>query len=125
MQRKVNRAGSRNPLRGPSMADCAAICLAFLQVRRRRKKSAPEWLPDLLEKERVTIVVTDSGLGGLSVLADAAEKFRQYPVFKAVDLVFVNALFRDAGWLQQPADTRGKTGRIQQRPAKHAGPLSA
>ena len=62
-----------------------------------QEKAVPEWLPDLLEKEQISIVVTDSGLGGLSVLADAAEKFRQYPVFKKVDLVFVNALFRDHG----------------------------
>ena len=57
----------------------------------------PEWLPGLLEKERITIVVTDSGLGGLSVVADAAEKFQQHAVFKEVKLVFVNALFSDQG----------------------------
>ena len=55
----------------------------------------PVWLPGLLEKESITIVITDSGLGGLSVLADAAEKFRQQPVFKQVNLVFFNALFTD------------------------------
>ena len=55
----------------------------------------PEWLPGLLQKESITIVVTDSGLGGLSVVADAAEKFSQHPVFKAVNLVFFNALFTD------------------------------
>ena len=58
-------------------------------------EETPEWLPGLLEKESITIVVTDSGLGGLAVLADAAEKFRQHPVFKQVDLVFFNALFTD------------------------------
>jgi len=56
-----------------------------------------EWLPALLEKESITIVVTDSGLGGLSVVADAAVKFQQLAVFKKVNLVFVNALFRDQG----------------------------
>ena len=55
----------------------------------------PDWLPGLLEQESITIVITDSGLGGLSVLADAAEKFRQQPVFKQVNLVFFNALFTD------------------------------
>lgn len=58
---------------------------------------ARDWLPALLEKDNVTIVVTDSGLGGLSVVADAAEKFSRHPVFAKVDLVFVNALFSDAG----------------------------
>jgi len=59
--------------------------------------SMPEWLPDLLEKENITIVFTDSGLGGLSVVADAAEKFRQHPVFKQANLVFVSALFTNEG----------------------------
>ena len=58
-------------------------------------EETPGWLPGLLEKESITIVITDSGLGGLSVLADAAEKFRQHPVFKQVNLVFFNALFTD------------------------------
>jgi len=62
-------------------------------------EAGPEWLPGLLHKESITIVVTDSGLGGLSVVADAAEKFRQHPVFKDVELVFFNALFTsDAGY---------------------------
>ncbi len=59
--------------------------------------TGPEWLPALLKKDSITIVITDSGLGGLSVVADAVEKFQQYPVFKEVKLVFVNALFRDRG----------------------------
>jgi len=64
-----------------------------------QKDATYEWLPGLLEKESITIVVTDSGLGGLSVVADAAEKFRQHPVFKDVKLVFFNALFTsDAGY---------------------------
>ena len=58
---------------------------------------SPEWLPALLEKESITIVITDSGLGGLSVVADAVEKFRQHAAFKQVNIVFFNALFRDHG----------------------------
>ncbi len=56
-----------------------------------------DWLPGLLGQESITIVVTDSGLGGLSVVADAAEKFRRHPIFKQVNLIFVNALFRENG----------------------------
>ena len=62
-----------------------------------QESSEPEWLPALLEKESITIVVTDSGLGGLSVVADAVEKFRRHAVFRQVDIVFFNALFRDQG----------------------------
>jgi glutamate racemase len=58
---------------------------------------SPEWLPALLDKESITIVITDSGLGGLAVVADAAVKFQQNPVFKEVNLVFANALFSDQG----------------------------
>jgi len=58
---------------------------------------ARPWLPGLLEKDSITIVITDSGLGGLSVVADAAEKFRQDPVFNSVELVFVSALFSNEG----------------------------
>ena len=58
-------------------------------------QTEPGWLPGLLDKESITIEITDSGLGGLSVVADAAEKFRQHPAFKQVNLVFFNALFND------------------------------
>ena len=57
----------------------------------------PDWLPGLLEKQDITIVITDSGLGGLSVVANAARKLAGNRNFKSVRLVFVNALFRDAG----------------------------
>lgn len=53
----------------------------------------PEWLPGLLEQEKLTIVITDSGLGGLSVVADAERKFKEHKAFREVELVFVNALF--------------------------------
>lgn len=58
-------------------------------------ENTPAWLPGLLEKQSITIVITDSGLGGLSVVADAAEKFAKHPVYENVNLVFVNALFSD------------------------------
>ncbi len=81
---------------------CALILLVFSFVSASvvaQAEEAPAWLPGLLEKESITIVITDSGLGGLSVVADAAEKFRKNPVFKQVNLVFFNALFSgDAGY---------------------------
>jgi glutamate racemase len=73
------------------------VCAALSTSAAAQTETSPEWLPDLLEKESITIVVTDSGLGGLSVVADAAEKLKQNAVFKDVKLIFVNALFRDAG----------------------------
>lgn len=81
----------------------AILCLLLLVITSpgiaSQAAEPPEWLPGLLEKEEITIVVTDSGLGGLSVVADAAEKFRQHAVFRKVNLVFANALFSsDAGY---------------------------
>jgi glutamate racemase len=44
-------------------------------------------------KEEITIVITDSGLGGLSVVEDVAKKIKVSGCFKKVNLIFVNALF--------------------------------
>ncbi len=54
-------------------------------------------LGDLFRKEDVTIVVTDSGLGGLSILADAEMRLREFKNFRSVRLVFFNALFSEQG----------------------------
>jgi len=61
------------------------------------QENTPTWLPELLKKEKITVVITDSGLGGLSVVADAAKKLQLNPVFKEVELIFVNALFTNEG----------------------------
>ena len=74
----------------------ALVFILFSWVHVQASEPA-DWLPGLLERETITIVVTDSGLGGLSVVADAAVKFGRHPVFREIDLVFVNALFRDQG----------------------------
>lgn len=50
-------------------------------------------LSTLLSKDEITIVITDSGLGGLSVMEDLARKMKNARSFKHVDLIFVNALF--------------------------------
>lgn len=44
-------------------------------------------------KEEITIVITDSGLGGLSVMDDVAREIKISGCFKKVNLIFVNALF--------------------------------
>ncbi|MDH4021165.1 MAG: aspartate/glutamate racemase family protein [Xanthomonadales bacterium] len=88
-----------NKLAWPIRVGChflALVIFALVSTAVNAKaKETPEWLPGLLEKESITVVITDSGLGGLAVLADAAQKFRQHPVFKQVNLVFFNALFSD------------------------------
>jgi len=47
--------------------------------------------------EILTVAVTDSGLGGLAVVADAVQKLRTSCAYRQVDLVFYNALFTTEG----------------------------
>ena len=49
-----------------------------------------------LENPDVTIVVTDSGLGGLSVVADLAKRLPPSGIARSARIVFVNALLDDA-----------------------------
>ena len=49
-------------------------------------------LANLFEKNEVTILVTDSGLGGLSVMAGIEKRLREWNLFEKVQLVFCNAL---------------------------------
>lgn len=48
------------------------------------------------DRPDVTIVVTDSGLGGLSVVADLAARLPRSGIARSVRVVFVNALLDDA-----------------------------
>lgn len=47
----------------------------------------------IFDKEEITVVITDSGLGGLAVLDDIAKKIAGSGYYKRVNLIFVNALF--------------------------------
>lgn len=56
-------------------------------------------LEDVLAKRPdVTIVITDSGLGGLSVAADLAARLPESGVFREARIVFYNALFHKSGY---------------------------
>ncbi len=46
----------------------------------------------LMNKDTVTIVVTDSGLGGLSVAADVESRVRASRIYRSVRVIFCNAL---------------------------------
>jgi len=64
------------------------------------KKQLPgqeEKLDEFFLKNEVTIVITDSGLGGLSIMADAVERMRESKIFQKVNFVFFNALFSKEG----------------------------
>jgi len=50
------------------------------------------------KKKDITILVTDSGLGGLSVAADLAARLPESGVFHKARIVFYNALFHNTGY---------------------------
>ena len=51
-------------------------------------------LKKLLNKKKITIVITDSGLGGISILAGIEAKLKETRSFEEVNLIFFNALPR-------------------------------
>lgn len=54
-------------------------------------------LSDIFHKQEVTIAVTDSGLGGLSIMAEAAERTKEWRGFRKANFIFFNALFSNEG----------------------------
>jgi glutamate racemase len=54
-------------------------------------------LSDIFHKQEVNIAVTDSGLGGLSIMAEAAERIKEWKGFQKVNFFFFNALFSNQG----------------------------
>jgi glutamate racemase len=73
----------------------SAILLALL-VSTALPAPSPAASVDLSEffaKKDVTIAVTDSGFGGLSIMAEAAARTKAAGLFRSVKLVFFNALF--------------------------------
>ncbi len=49
-------------------------------------------MKELFDKEEVTVLVTDSGLGGIAVCADIEQRLRSEYPFRSVKLIFCNAL---------------------------------
>ena len=62
----------------------------------------------LFEKNKVTIAITDSGLGGLSITADVVRKMESHKIFGEADIIFYNALFSNEGGYNSLADRREK-----------------
>lgn len=56
-----------------------------------------EKLEHFFGKSEVTIAATDSGLGGLSIMADTLERMRESKIFSNVNFIFFNALFSKEG----------------------------
>jgi glutamate racemase len=71
--------------------------LVFSSCADRQTFAKEDNLANFFSKREVTIAVTDSGLGGLSILGDAAERMKKEKVFQKVHFVFFNALFSTEG----------------------------
>ena len=71
------------------------LIVVFLFFQCSRKIVLNQQLDKFFNKEDVTILVTDSGLGGLSVAADLTHRIPQSGVFKSARVVFLNSLFHN------------------------------
>ncbi len=61
-------------------------------------ESSVRVLPDsIYKREEITVVLIDSGLGGLSIMAEAASRLEKAKIYRQVNLVFFNALFSKEG----------------------------
>jgi glutamate racemase len=83
----------RKPSRLTSLLAIAALVLAGCQTA---DKKPATFTQAVQRRPDVTIVVTDSGLGGLSVVAELAAQLPASGIARAARIVFVNALLDDA-----------------------------
>jgi len=90
---------------------CCAPCLSCRDrhiAARMPEASRTSELDGLFGKKRVTIAITDSGLGGLSIAADAVRRMESERTFEEADIIFYNALFSKEGGYNSLADRREK-----------------
>jgi len=83
------------------LAQIVAIVVAasFLGSACREARDRRAMIEETLtNKKDITILVTDSGLGGLSVAADVAARLPKSGVFEKARIVFYNALFHSSGY---------------------------
>ncbi|MBN2226146.1 MAG: aspartate/glutamate racemase family protein [candidate division Zixibacteria bacterium] len=71
---------------------CGLLILSCGKSVDRSDAGLEQKLARFCEQNNVTILVTDSGLGGLSVMAGIEKNLREWNLFDSVQLVFCNAL---------------------------------
>lgn len=69
------------------------IMSVSLSIGHAQSLTREQKIKDFFLKKEVTIAVTDSGLGGLSVMADVAARMKEAGIFRKVNFLFFNALF--------------------------------
>jgi glutamate racemase len=73
------------------------MILGFVSCAENPTFTRKDSLSDFFRKNEVTIAITDSGLGGLSILADAVERSKKWKGFKKINFIYYNALFSNQG----------------------------
>ena len=69
----------------------AVFLIPILFISCQKQLTQEQKLANFFNKKEVTILVTDSGLGGVSVAADVTERMKKNHVFEKVNVVFFNA----------------------------------
>jgi glutamate racemase len=83
---------------GAALFLAATLAVSLSGAAPAQKTSAPDaGLEKFFQKKKVTIAVTDSGLGGLSVTAEAVARLKEAGTFETADVIFYNALFSSEG----------------------------
>lgn len=67
--------------------------LTILSCIEKKTFAKEEPFAALYNKKKVTVAITDSGLGGLSIAAESMERMKEAKIFQKVNFIFFNALF--------------------------------
>jgi glutamate racemase len=91
----------KNGLRGLALVLAGFMLVSCSKPALSRKAMIEDVLAN---RPDVTILVTDSGLGGLSVAADVAARLPGSGVFRSAKIVFYNSLFHANGYNSLPTE---------------------
>jgi len=86
----------------------AALCAECVSCGGKQESGRSGELEQFFSRKKVTIAITDSGLGGLSIMADAVRKMEMYKIFDEVEFIFYNALFSTEGGYNSLVDRKEK-----------------
>lgn len=86
----------------------AALCAECVSCGGKQESGRSGELDQFFNSKKVTIAITDSGLGGLSITADAVRKMEKYRIFDEVEIIFYNALFSTEGGYNSLVDRKEK-----------------
>lgn len=89
---------------------CTLLLLAwtFLSCSQENTYARQDRFSDFLSRSEIVIAVTDSGLGGLSTVAETEARMRERGPFRKVEFVFVSALFSNQGGYNSLPDRESK-----------------